>query len=202
VRLQTDPSHASFNVNVTVPGSCAAPFNVHHISLLDRSRYIRTMLPRIPVGTMLSALVTQIWDKQKSKDILLSCALQTRLPAGNTGVFRVCLHACALSSMPHSLVSQRALVVAPVAACVQGGEQGWAGRAIRNLTHCIDGRVWRGHEGVAAAYLCWALFPVLQFLCRCFDPVLVSFYCRTVCAVYCSCRRTILQGRLQSKCYV
>ena len=58
-----------------LPGKPAGkkPFRIHSISVLDKSRYIRTLLPRIPFSTMVTALTMQLWDSQQGKDMLIGC---------------------------------------------------------------------------------------------------------------------------------
>ena len=56
----------------TAPGS--APFEIHALSVLDKLRYIRTLLPRMPAQTVVSSLALQLWDAQRGKDMMLECA--------------------------------------------------------------------------------------------------------------------------------
>lgn len=46
---------------------------LHRISILDRSRFIRALLPRLPWIKVATSAIYRIWDAQASYDILLKC---------------------------------------------------------------------------------------------------------------------------------
>lgn len=54
--------------------SAAEPLTMHYIAVLDRSRYLRMLIPRLPILTVMYALLAQIWDAQLSNDIFIRCA--------------------------------------------------------------------------------------------------------------------------------
>lgn len=61
-----------------------APFEVHRLSLLEVSRYVRALLPRVPPLSVARSAVTRLWDAHASRDLLIQCAsppsgLTTRL---------------------------------------------------------------------------------------------------------------------------
>ena len=47
------------------------PFTIHLLSVLDKARYVRTLLPRIPFGTAATALAMQLYDSQRGRDMLV-----------------------------------------------------------------------------------------------------------------------------------
>jgi hypothetical protein len=55
----------------SAPGS--GPYTVHLLSVLNRLRFVKTLIPRIPVGTILCIIATQFYDVQRSKDLLIEC---------------------------------------------------------------------------------------------------------------------------------
>jgi hypothetical protein len=55
------------------PGS--GPYTVHLLSVLNRLRFVKTLIPRIPIGTIFSIIATQFYDVQRSKDLVIECVL-------------------------------------------------------------------------------------------------------------------------------
>ena len=51
-----------------------APFRIHALSVLNKGRYVRTLLPRLPPQVVMSSLALQLWDSQRGKDQMLECA--------------------------------------------------------------------------------------------------------------------------------
>jgi hypothetical protein len=47
--------------------------DVHRISILNRARFIRALLPRMPPLKVLQSALYQVWDAYASQDILLQC---------------------------------------------------------------------------------------------------------------------------------
>lgn len=50
------------------------PFEVHRLSLLEVSRYVRALLPRVPPLSVARSAVTRLWDAHASRDLLIQCA--------------------------------------------------------------------------------------------------------------------------------
>ena len=50
---------------------------LHRMSILDRPRFIRALLPRLPWLKVAASAVYKIWDMQASYDIILECASAT-----------------------------------------------------------------------------------------------------------------------------
>eukprot|EP00892_Ulva_mutabilis_P003668 jgi/Ulvmu1/1673/UM115_0002.1 len=48
-----------------------SPFEIHRLSLLERSRYVRAMLMRVPPSTVARSAVTRLWDLHGSRDLLI-----------------------------------------------------------------------------------------------------------------------------------
>lgn len=44
---------------------------LHRMSILDRPRFIRALLPRLPLTKVAASAIYRIWDAQTSYDILL-----------------------------------------------------------------------------------------------------------------------------------
>ena len=51
---------------------------MHQLSLLDRCRYVKQLIWRIPPQATVLSLIYQIWDMEASEDILIRCALAWR----------------------------------------------------------------------------------------------------------------------------
>lgn len=49
-------------------------FTVHLISVLDRFRFIRTLLPRVELGKVANIVAKQFYDTQRSQDLIIQCA--------------------------------------------------------------------------------------------------------------------------------
>ena len=50
-------------------------FTVHLISVLDRFRFVRTLLPRIQLGKIANIVAKQFYDTQRSQDLIIQCVV-------------------------------------------------------------------------------------------------------------------------------
>ena len=53
------------------------PVELHRMSILDRPRFIRALLPRLPWTKVAASAIYRIWDAQTSYDILLQYVTAT-----------------------------------------------------------------------------------------------------------------------------
>jgi hypothetical protein len=50
--------------------------HVHLLPLLDRRKYIRALVPRLPMRSVLRAAALKLWDTQAAHDLILECVTQ------------------------------------------------------------------------------------------------------------------------------